>query len=132
MLKRIAFVAGAAAGYVLGTRAGQKRYEQIKAKAEQVWSSAPVQQKVEVAKQTLAERAPVVAEKVGAATRAASSGLKDKVQGGSSSQDDGADTIDLTADGTGPGTLGSSTLGTGVTGDDTRTPGTGPGGDKLP
>lgn len=131
MLKRIAFVAGAAAGYVLGTRAGQKRYEQIKAKAEQVWSSDPVQQKVEVARQTLAEKAPVVAEKMSAATRAASSGLKDKVPGGSSSHD-AAETIDLTADDKGPGTLGSATLGTGVTGDDTRTPGTGPGGDRLP
>ncbi len=81
-MKRIAFVAGVAAGYVLGTRAGQKRYEQIRSRAQQVWSSEPVQQKVEVAKQTIADKAPVVAEKVGAATRAASSGIKDRVRGG--------------------------------------------------
>jgi hypothetical protein len=128
MMKRITFVAGVAAGYVLGTRAGQKRYEQIKAKAEQLWSSDQVQQKVEVAKQTLADKAPVVAEKVGAATRSAGSGIKDKVQGSSGTDQD---TVDLTSTEMGAGTLGSPTLGTGVTGDD-RAPGMGPGGDRLP
>lgn len=127
-MKRLVFIAGAAAGYVLGTRAGQQRYDQLKAKAEKVWGSEPVQQKVEVARQTLAEKAPVVAEKMGAAT----SGLRDKVQGGSSSSAGGAESIDLTADDMGPGTLGSATLGTGVTGDDLGAPGTMPGGDRLP
>jgi hypothetical protein len=132
-MKRLAFIAGAAAGYVLGTRAGQQRYEQLKAKAEKVWSSDQVQHRVEVAKQTLAEKAPVVAEKVGAATRSAGSGLKDKVQGGDASGGQGgADSIDLTTDQAGSGTLGSATLGQGVTGDDQRAPGMGPGGDRLP
>ena len=58
-MKRMAFVAGVAAGYVLGTRAGKQRYEQIKDRAQQVWASEPVQQKVEVARQTIAEKAPV-------------------------------------------------------------------------
>ena len=131
-MKRIAFIAGAAAGYVLGTRAGQKRYEQIKSRAEQVWSSDPVQEKVEVAKQAISERAPVVAEKVGAATRAATSTIKERV-GGSGATGTAEDSIDLTGEETGAGTLGSATLGRGVTGDDQqRTPGMGPGGDKLP
>lgn len=37
------FVAGAAVGYVLGTRAGRKRYEQIKSAATSLWESPAVQ-----------------------------------------------------------------------------------------
>lgn len=43
MKGKIAFVLGAAVGYVCGTRAGRERYEQIKRGAETVWQSAPVQ-----------------------------------------------------------------------------------------
>ncbi|WP_336660250.1 YtxH domain-containing protein [Leucobacter sp. USHLN153] len=43
MKGKIAFVLGAAAGYVLGSRAGRERYEQIKRGAEQLWNTAPVQ-----------------------------------------------------------------------------------------
>jgi len=136
-MKRIAFVAGAAAGYVLGTRAGKQRYEQIKAKAEKVWSSDQVQDKVEGARRTVSERAPVVAEKMGAVTRSTGSGRKGKVQGVTSGTsgtggDLDPDTIDLTSSQASADILGSATLGTGVTEDDQRTPGTGPGGDRLP
>ena len=37
------FVVGLGVGYLLGTRAGRKRYEQIKATALQLWESEPVQ-----------------------------------------------------------------------------------------
>lgn len=47
MKGKIAFVLGAAVGYVLGSRAGRERYEQIKRGAEQVWNTAPVQQGVD-------------------------------------------------------------------------------------
>jgi len=84
-MHKLAFVAGMAAGYVLGTKAGQKRYEQIKSRAEQVWSSEPVQEKVQAAKTIISEQAPVVAEKVGAAARAAGTQVgaqvKERVQG---------------------------------------------------
>jgi hypothetical protein len=40
---KIIFVAGAAAGYVLGARAGRKRYEQIAAAANRFWQTQPVQ-----------------------------------------------------------------------------------------
>lgn len=36
------FVLGLAVGYVLGTRAGRQRYEQIKKVAGNAWESAPV------------------------------------------------------------------------------------------
>lgn len=43
MKGKILFVAGAAAGYVLGARAGRKRYEQIAAAANRFWQTQPVQ-----------------------------------------------------------------------------------------
>ena len=46
MMGRVAFVAGAAVGYVLGARAGRRRYEQIKAAADRVWNDRNVQKGV--------------------------------------------------------------------------------------
>lgn len=46
MKGKIAFVLGAAVGYVLGTRAGRERYEQIKRGAQNVWNTEPVQRGV--------------------------------------------------------------------------------------
>lgn len=43
MKGKLAFVLGAAVGYVLGTRAGRERYEQIKRGAAAVWQTEPVQ-----------------------------------------------------------------------------------------
>jgi hypothetical protein len=43
MRGKIIFVVGLATGYVLGTRAGRERYEQIKAGAEKVWNTPAVQ-----------------------------------------------------------------------------------------
>ena len=46
MRGKLLFVAGGAVGYVLGTRAGRRRYEQIKAAAGSVWQSPGVQKQV--------------------------------------------------------------------------------------
>jgi len=46
MRGRIGIVVGLAAGYVLGTRAGRERYEQIKTGFLKVWNTAPVQTQV--------------------------------------------------------------------------------------
>ena len=43
MKGKVLFVAGLAIGYVLGTRDGRRRYEQIKAAAANIWESEPVQ-----------------------------------------------------------------------------------------
>ena len=40
---RFMFLIGLAVGYVFGTRAGRKRYEQIKSAAQNLWESEPVQ-----------------------------------------------------------------------------------------
>ena len=46
MRGKVGLVIGLAAGYVLGTRAGRERYEQIKAQVDKVWNLEPVQEQV--------------------------------------------------------------------------------------
>lgn len=46
MRGKVGLVIGLAAGYVLGSRAGRERYEQIKTQALKVWNLDPVQQQV--------------------------------------------------------------------------------------
>lgn len=52
----IQFVVGAAAGYVFGTKAGRKRYHQIKDGAKAVANSPLTQQVVTSTRRTLANR----------------------------------------------------------------------------
>lgn len=42
MRGKVLFVVGLGVGYLLGTRAGRRRYEQIKATALNIWESEPV------------------------------------------------------------------------------------------
>ncbi|WP_017792571.1 hypothetical protein [Leucobacter salsicius] len=51
MKGKVAFVLGAAVGYVLGTRAGRERYAQIKRGAQSVWQTAPVQRGVSLVRE---------------------------------------------------------------------------------
>ncbi len=46
MRGKIGIVVGLAAGYVLGSRAGRERYEQIKSGFLKVWDTDPVQKQV--------------------------------------------------------------------------------------
>jgi hypothetical protein len=50
MKGKLGLVLGLAAGYVLGSRAGHERYEQIKEQAAKVWNTDPVQKQVDKAK----------------------------------------------------------------------------------
>jgi hypothetical protein len=56
MRGKLLFVAGAAVGYVLGARAGRKRYEQIKAAATRVWETPGIQRQVNAAEDYAAEK----------------------------------------------------------------------------
>ncbi|GGX51818.1 YtxH domain-containing protein [Streptomyces minutiscleroticus] len=51
MLKRLTFIAGLAVGYVLGTRAGRERYEQLKKSARQMTQNPAVRNTAESAAQ---------------------------------------------------------------------------------
>ena len=43
MTGKVLFAAGLAVGYVLGARAGRKKYEQIRERAKSLWNSDAVQ-----------------------------------------------------------------------------------------
>jgi hypothetical protein len=57
---RTGLVVGLAIGYVLGTRAGRQRYEQIKSAASRLWHLDPVQKQVDRAKQAAGSAALAV------------------------------------------------------------------------
>ena len=74
---KLTFIAGLAAGYVIGARAGRQRYEQIRRTSEKVWSSGPVQKQVATAKEVARTKAaPVVADMVADAARATGEKLR--------------------------------------------------------
>jgi hypothetical protein len=74
---KLTFIAGMAAGYVLGSRAGRQRYEQIRRTSGKVWNSGPVQKQVYNAKEVARTKAaPVVADMVADAARATGEKLR--------------------------------------------------------
>ncbi len=74
---KLTFIAGLAAGYVLGARAGKQRYEQIRRTSGKVWNSGPVQKQVFTAKEAARTKAaPVVADMVADAARATGEKLR--------------------------------------------------------
>lgn len=64
MRGKLLFVTGAAVGYVLGTRAGRKRYEQMKSAALKVWESPGVQKQVNAVEDFVAEKVGEIPEAV--------------------------------------------------------------------
>jgi hypothetical protein len=76
MRLKLLFVAGLATGYVLGTKAGRLKYEEIKAKAAQAWEDPRVHKVVSDAQDFVKDAAPVVQAKVSEATAAAADTAK--------------------------------------------------------
>ncbi len=77
-MAKLTFIAGLAAGYVLGARAGKKRYRQIKQVSAKVWTSRPVERRkadLKIAAKTKA--APFVADRISDAARAAGQALRE-------------------------------------------------------
>jgi SLT domain-containing protein len=64
MRGKISLLAGGAIGYVLGTRAGRERYEQIVAQAQSFWNNPKVQEKASQAQDLAKEKAPIIKDKV--------------------------------------------------------------------
>jgi hypothetical protein len=62
MKGKILFVAGLGLGYVLGTRAGREKYDQLKTAALKVWNDPRVQKQVDAAQDFVKDKAPEVAE----------------------------------------------------------------------
>jgi hypothetical protein len=59
---KILLLVGLGVGYVLGTRAGRERYEQIKDAASKLWNDPRVKQRVDQAEDFVKDKAPEVAE----------------------------------------------------------------------
>jgi hypothetical protein len=77
-MAKLTFIAGMAAGYVLGARAGKRRYRQIKQVSNKVWTSQPVERKkadLKIAAKTKA--APFVADRISDAAKAAAAALRE-------------------------------------------------------
>jgi hypothetical protein len=71
---KVSMLAGGVVGYVLGTRAGRERYEQIKGQAQRVWSDPRVQSKASGAADLAKEKAAGVADKVTGVSSGSSGG----------------------------------------------------------
>ncbi|MBG6191169.1 hypothetical protein IWX64_002124 [Arthrobacter sp. CAN_A212] len=71
MKNKLVFVAGMAAGYVLGSRAGRESYEQLKTKADELWNNPKVQETVADTTSTLKNKMPEVQEQAGGAVKKA-------------------------------------------------------------
>jgi len=93
MAGKLSLLIGLGAGYVLGARSGRERYDQIAAKAQELWHDPRVQEKAGQAQQ-------VVQEKAGRAGNA----VKDKVSSSSDgSSSNGSNSATGAASGTGAG-----------------------------
>jgi len=85
MARKLSLLIGLGAGYVLGTRSGRERYDQMMRKAQQLWRDPRVQEKAGQAQHLVQEKAGqaqhLVQEKAGEAGQV----VKDKVSSATSS-----------------------------------------------
>jgi hypothetical protein len=75
-MKKLTILISGAIGYVLGTRAGRERYEQIKSMATKVKEDPRVQERAQQAAEVAKEKAPVVKDKVAGAADSATTRVK--------------------------------------------------------
>jgi hypothetical protein len=80
-MKKLPLLAAAAAGYVLGARAGRARYEQIAGAARRVADDPRVQRASHKAQDAVAHQASVAAEAAKDKVTSAASSAADKVRG---------------------------------------------------
>ncbi len=79
MKAKALMLVGAAAGYVLGARAGRHRYEQIASTARRVWNNPSVQEKAGQAQEFAMAKAPEVQETLGQAATKVTSKAKETI-----------------------------------------------------
>jgi len=85
-VRKLLLIGAAAAGYVLGTKAGRERYEQIKRQSSKVWNSEPVQHGVHEAEEVAKHAASTAGTKVTDAASTAGSKVAAKVRGDDASE----------------------------------------------
>ncbi len=87
-MKKLSVLVIGATGYVLGSRAGRERYEQIKRQATKVWNKPVVQDAADNVEQAVKSTASDVGSKLAGAAGDAGAKVVNKVKGGA---DDPAD-----------------------------------------
>ena len=80
MKGKLLFATGLAVGYVLGARAGRKRYDQIAAAANKVWQTPGIQKQVHAAEDYAAARIGDIPGAVFDGARKAATGAINMVQ----------------------------------------------------
>lgn len=78
-MKKLTLLIAAGAGYVLGSRAGRERYEQIKTQSSKVWNNPKVQETVSDVQAQAKQAGADVGHKVGEKVSDAASDVKAKV-----------------------------------------------------
>jgi uncharacterized FlaG/YvyC family protein len=78
-VKKLTLLIAAGAGYVLGTRAGRERYEQIKTQSSKVWNNPKVQETVSDVQAQAKQAGADVSHKVGDKVSEAAGDVKAKV-----------------------------------------------------
>lgn len=76
MKGKILLVAGLGIGYVLGTRAGREKYNEIKATANKLWNDPRVQKQIDTAEGFVRDKAPEVADFVSTNAKKVASQVK--------------------------------------------------------
>jgi len=92
IIKRLPLLVAAGIGYVLGTKAGRERYEQILQTFNKVKDDPRVQEKTQQATDLAKQKAPIVKDKIAEAADKGSSKVESKVgsSNGSSTSSDPA------------------------------------------
>lgn len=108
-MKKLALLTAIAVGYVLGTRAGRGRYEQIKRQAEKVWNADPVQATAHKAQDTAKATAADVGHRVAETAKDVSGVVADKVKTAAEFSKDDESTVASDADADAGSTPGYST-----------------------
>ncbi|RWZ59186.1 YtxH domain-containing protein [Labedella populi] len=99
MKTKLIFLAGAATGFVLGSKAGRGAYEKIKAKATETWEDPKVQKGLETAGEFVSSQAPVLGSKLQDAASTVASKVK-KGTGGDSTSSGSASSDSASSDST--------------------------------
>jgi hypothetical protein len=92
MRGKLLFITGGLVGYVLGARAGRKRYEQIASAASDLWNRPPVQRRVNEVRDFALERVGDVPGVLFQAGKKVVSAVQDKSNKGHESADAGSAT----------------------------------------
>lgn len=116
-MKKFIFLAGLAAGFVLGSRMGRGPYESLESTARQVAGDPEVQRRAAQARETagkvahdaadtVKQKAPEVASNVQGAVSGAAASAKDRLSSDDSSDDSSASSSEETASAAGDAEVG--------------------------